>query len=490
MIKLETDIAVVGLGPAGLAACVSASEEGYRVIGFEKAGVVGGAANMGGGPFGIESRLQKQLMCEHTKEDVFREFMDYTHWNCNARLVHDYFWRSGETIDWLEDMSVQFGGVGKFYANSWPTWHLVTPEGGGTPGGMRAAATMNKVLFMKATELGAKIYTSAPVKSLIKKDGRVYGLIAEGENETYEVSAGAVIIATGGFGDNPEMIRSEVGFEFGVNMFNFAIPGLKGDGLKLAWSVGAKKGRIDLETNTKTRVPDQCFGLANIFNQPNLLVNLSGERIMNEEVSENPAILANVIRRQPQQKAIMICSSHIVNSYYHSGLDWAGIAGRIFGNTMNFLKEHLEIARTEAPEKSYLTDATIEELAEYFGIDLEVLKETIEEYNECCEEGYDDIFNKNHKYLRPIEGKLWGGVIQLSAYGSLGGIEINHKTQVLDTENHPIPGLYAAGTDTCDIYAGTYLYRLPGNTMGYAVNTGRMAGEYASAFIKKERETL
>ncbi len=81
-------------------------------------------------------------------------------------------------------------------------------------------------------------------------------------------------------------------------------------------------------------------------------------------------------------------------------------------------------------------------------------------------------------------------MIQLSAYGSLGGIEINHKTQVLDTESHPIPGLYAAGTDTCDIYAGTYLYRLPGNTMGYAVNTGRMAGEYASAFIKKERETL
>ncbi|MCD8324995.1 MAG: FAD-binding protein, partial [Clostridiales bacterium] len=118
-----------------------------------------------------------------------------------------------------------------------------------------------------------------------------------------------------------------------------------------------------------------------------------------------------------------------------------------------------------------------------FGIDLAGLMETIEEYNDCCDEGYDDIFNKKHKYLRPIEGNVWGGSIALSAYGSLGGIKINYKTQVLDEDDRAIPGLFAAGTDVCDIYAGTYLYKLPGNTMGFAVNTGRMAGEYASDYL-------
>ena len=486
MAKIIADVAVVGLGPAGLAACVSAAEEDLKVVGFEKEAVCGGAANMGGGPFGVESRVQKELMSSFTKEDVFKEFMDYVHWNCDARLVRDYFWQSGDTIDWLEEMGVEFGKVGKFYAGSWETWHMVTPEGGGKPGGMRAASTMNKRLLERAVELGADIHTCCSVKKIVKTGDTVTGLIAQtDQGEEIEVEAKAVIISTGGFGDNPDMIKEECGYTFGEDMFNFAIPGLKGDGLHLAWEAGAMKGKIDMETNTKLRVPDECFGLANIFNQPNLLVNLAGERIMNEEISENPAILSNVIKRQPQRMAVMVCSEKIVKQYYHNGVDWPGIAGSIFGNTMNFLKDHLELAKELAPEKSYITDATDEELCNFFGIDLETFRETLEEYNECCEEGYDDIFNKNHKFLRPIEGKLWGGVVKLSAYGSLGGIQINHKTQVLDPDYKPIKGLYAAGTDTCDIYAGTYLYKLPGNTMGYAVNTGRMAGANVAKYINK-----
>ena len=97
MTKIVADVAVVGLGPAGLAACVSAAEEDLKVVGFEKEAVCGGAANMGGGPFGVESRVQKELMSSFTKEDVFKEFMDYVHWNCDARLVRDYFWQSGDT---------------------------------------------------------------------------------------------------------------------------------------------------------------------------------------------------------------------------------------------------------------------------------------------------------------------------------------------------------------------------------------------------------
>lgn len=482
MLHLSTDLAVIGLGPAGLAACISAAEEGLSVLGFEKASVVGGAANMGGGPFGVESRIQKQAMCNFTKEDAFREFMDYTHWKCNARLVRDYFWKSGDTIDWLEDMGVKFAGIGKFYEGSWETWHKVQPEGGG-PSGMRAAATMTKVMHQRALDLGVKIYTGTSVTKLLKENDKIAGLTAQHGNDEITVSASAIIIATGGFGDNPDMIKSECGYTYGKDIFNFRVPGLAGDGLRLAWEAGGARGTIDMETNTKTRVPDECFALANIFNQPNLLVNLSGERIMNEQFSDNPAILANVLKQQPGKTGIMICSSYTVRQYRRHGLDWAGIAGQVFGNTMNYLDDQLETAKELAPEKSYITDVPIEELANFFDINLENLLETIKEYNECCDDGYDDIFNKAHKYLRPIEGNVWGGVIALSAYGSLGGIKINYKTQVLDKNYNQIPGLFAAGTDVCDIYAGTYLYKLPGNTMGFAVNTGRMAGEYAADYI-------
>ena len=147
---------------------------------------------MGGGPFGVESRLQRQAMSELTKEDCFREFMEYTHWNCNARLVHDYFWKSGDTIDWLEDMGVQFEQAGKFYAGSWNTWHKVAPDGGGRSG-PRAAATMTRHMAERAAELGVQIYTNTPVKQLIKTGDTVTGLIADCEGDILHSGMQAVI---------------------------------------------------------------------------------------------------------------------------------------------------------------------------------------------------------------------------------------------------------------------------------------------------------
>ena len=71
-----------------------------------------------------------------------------------------------------------------------------------------------------------------------------------------------------------------------------------------------------------------------------------------------------------------------------------------------------------------------------------------------------------------------------SAYGSLGGIKINHKTEVLDKNWPVISGLYAAGTDACTIFGDSYVFVLPGNTMGFALNCGRIAGENGAAFLK------
>ena len=70
------------------------------------------------------------------------------------------------------------------------------------------------------------------------------------------------------------------------------------------------------------------------------------------------------------------------------------------------------------------------------------------------------------------------------AYGSLGGIKINYKTEVLNKNWEKIPGLYAAGTDACSIYGDTYVFILPGNTMGFALNSGRIAGENAAAYAQ------
>ncbi|WP_336886483.1 FAD-binding protein [Clostridium beijerinckii] len=93
---------------------------------------------------------------------------------------------------------------------------------------------------------------------------------------------------------------------------------------------------------------------------------------------------------------------------------------------------------------------------------------------------------KNPKYLKPLVGpKFYALKFAPSAYGSLGGIKINYKTEVIDTEDKVIPGLFAAGTDANSICNPDYVFVLPGNTLGFAVNSGRIAGENAVQYIKE-----
>ena len=129
---------------------------------------------------------------------------------------------------------------------------------------------------------------------------------------------------------------------------------------------------------------------------------------------------------------------------------------------------------------------TIEELAEKAGIDVAGFVAQVEHYNEMCEAGHDEIFEKNRNYMQPIEkGPFYCCRQNVGAYGSVGGILINHKTEVMDQDSIVIPGLYAVGTDACNIYGESYPFILSGNTMGFCLNSGRIAGENAASSIEE-----
>ena len=479
MQKLTTDIAIVAAGPSGLTAAISAAENGAEVMVFEKMSVAGGTANMGMGPFGVESRIQKELMDDLTKEEAFRIMMDYTHWTVDARLVRDYFWKSGSTIDWLEDMGVVFDRPTKYYPGGYATWHVVKPEDGSQPG-PRAASAMIKVLFRRANELGVKFFLSTPVKEILVEDNVVKGLRAVSENgEEYEVSAKAVIMATGGFGANSEMIRDYTGYTWGKDLFSFQIPGVTGDGLRMAWAAGAGKGRMTMEriTNFAISTAEKYISYMT-FDQPrSLVVNQLGERVMNEEEVRNGAVFANVIERQPGRYCWMIMTDKIVKQYIRHGLDYGNNVIRF--NYAELFNDELPGMMADYPEDIFAADS-VEELEQMLGIEEGALVDTVDEYNDACDEHYDDILLKDRKYLQAIEGKKYYACRVFSgAYGSLGGIRINHKFEVLTEDWKKIRGFYAVGSDVCDLYNGTYQYMLSGNTMGFAVNSGRMAGEYA-----------
>ena len=117
---------------------------------------------------------------------------------------------------------------------------------------------------------------------------------------------------------------------------------------------------------------------------------------------------------------------------------------------------------------------------------LTALEKTIDEYNTCCQSGHDDLFAKNPGFLQPVRRpRFYAFRILPYALGTIGGIRINEKTEVLNGEDEVILGLYAIGNDSNKLFGDSYDVRLPGTAMGFAVNSGRIAAENALQYIHK-----
>jgi len=480
---MDTEVVVIAAGPSGLAAAAQAAENGAKVVVFEKANTVGGAANMGMGPLGIGTRHQKAMMVDINVEKAFNMFMEYTHWRVDANLVKRYFENSADTISWLEDMGVEFAGAYKYFPKSEATWHIVAVNGGiGRNGG----AIMNKALADHAKENGAEIFVETPVQKILRgEDGKICGVIAKGpDGEEIQCNCKAVIVCTGGAGDNPQMIKERTGFEWGKNMFSFAIPGLKGDGIRMAMEVGAATTDMNIEMIYLLPVSDHgpdCIPA--VFMQPNLMVNQDGRRFINEEQMQNNTFCGNAINIQRGSVGYSILDTTIAKKYMKNGVDVTNFVHH--PDDVSDFADTVDDEIAKGNPDIFKAD-TLEELAEQLGIDPDALLETVDEYNDMCESA-DTKFYKPRHFMKPIvKGPFYAGKFRPGGYGTLGGIKINDNCEVLDDEWNKIPGLYAAGTDTCTIYGDSYMFLLPGNTMGYCLNTGRFAGEAAADYVQED----
>jgi fumarate reductase flavoprotein subunit len=477
----DTQIVVIAAGPSGLCAAVQAAEDDASVIVLEKAATVGGAANMGMGPLGIGTKYQKQQMIDISVEKAFNMFMEYTHYMVDARLVKRYFEQSAETIEWLEDLGVEFEGAFRYFPKSEATWHIVKTDRSIGP---RAASFMNKALYSKALELGVSFMMETPAKKLLIEEGKVAGVLAVDKNgEEIKISCKAAIICTGGAGANKELIKQETGFTQGVDMFNFAIPGLVGDGLKMAWEAGAEKTPVRIEMAANIEGCDELpQGVSNVFSQPNLLVNKLGKRVMNEDHMQNATYLSNVVSHQKDKVCYSIVDTSIIKAYIRNGVDVVSLV-RTNPDVSDFY-EGIKIAQENGSKDFFVAD-TIEELAEKAGINVESLVNTVDDYNDYCD-SVDEEFFKEKKYLRPLsKAPFYCAKVRPGGYGTVGGVRINENCEAITDEFEAIPGLYCAGTDACNIYDDSYMFLLPGNSMGFAVNTGRIAGMSAAEYVEE-----
>lgn len=482
MKKMEADVIIAGGGPAGLAAAVTAGENNLTSIIFEKTNTTGGAANMGMGPLGIDTHIQKKLFNNITVQEALDEHMRYTHFQVDSDLVQTYFNKSADTISWLEDYGVEFAGAFRYFKESAATWHIVKPENGVI--GPRAAGPMARTLAEKAQEMGTTICLETSMKSLIVEDGRVVGMIAvDKDGNEIEARGKAVVVATGGFGNNEEMLRDEFDLNLWKDFWPFRIPAHQGEGLQGMWDIGAERYGANLEIIYQLADNMNWFLLDAVLRQPNLLINQRGDRFMNEQYMGNTTYTGNAIRQQPGKYAYCILDDAIINYYKQNGPDIFDIVHP--EEAFFAVGPEFERAVAEGYDGYFEAD-TIEELAEKIGIDPDKLQETFDEYNQMCEEGRDGKFHKNPDFLHPIygKGKYRCGKFFVAAYGSIGGVRINKYCEVMGADQEPIPGLYACGNDSNIIYGDSYNFTLCGNSMGFAVNSGRMAGEAIAEYIE------
>ncbi len=479
-IPSEVDVVVIGSGVSGLSAALTAGEAGAKVIVFEKLRSIGGTSNFFKGTFAVESRQQRERYVTFGRDEAFRDIMEYGHWRNNPRLVRVIVDESASTLVWLEEEGVEFTELTINMINSPQTYHIVKGEG----------AAVVKTLATRAQEKGVSIRTGMSVKQIIKRGERVAGVVVEGDEEDIQIAAKTVVIASGGYLNNKEWVKKYTGFNLGENLLPVGNVDKTGDGIRMAFEIGADEegiGTVELFRIGPSRQELGTGGrLSMAVIQPDLWVNRAGERFCDEGITFFDTSEGNVNARHKEGYTYSIFDDAVLKRMAEEGLD-KGITPETYpGQQIIDLDKDLQAA-LENPSDDLFEADSIEELAVKMGIDPDVLKATVDEYNVFCAKGHDDLFAKNPRYLRPIIGpKFYAAKANTVCLGTMGGIKINHNMEVMDKENKIIPGLYAVGYDAGGMYGNDYcMHVASGLSSAFAINSGRIAGRNASVYVSQ-----
>ncbi|QEM68733.1 FAD-dependent oxidoreductase [Geobacter sp. FeAm09] len=482
----ETEVVVVGAGGAGLSASLTLAQGGAKVILLEQNPFPGGTSNVAEGVLGVESRMQRDHYYGPpmlTKDMVFKHEMDYTHWKGNAKLMRAFINQSGETINWLQDEGVPFEEVAMTTFDGVRTWHVIDGHG----------ASLVKVLFGKLKQSpNVKILMETPAIGLITDDNkRVVGVTAKGKKGELRIKAKAVILATGGFADNPELVKKYVGNTFAGSVANFRKVGFA---LTEAMKLGAKTEGLGTVMNTAVydKVRSGKPGPANPVDQQfdalgqqpmNIMVNVHGERFCDEVIANNFVLQSNAIERQPGSFAWVIFDENLRKHYVNDGIDGGmGVlvpAGTKLAKADGALDKYV----AEGKRNIYAADS-VEELAAKIQVPADALKKTIENYNSYAEHNHDAEYAKDPYFMKKLSGKLYAMREVLSYLVTVGGVSVNTRMQPLDRNEQPIKGLYVTGSDVGGLFGDSYGLASPGTTYGFAVGSGRMAARHILETLK------
>ena len=471
--QYETEIAIIGAGGAGMAAGIEARDAGARAIAFEKAAEPGGAAIIsGGGCLIVGSPLQQENGIEDTPDLAFDDWIKWGGPSADEvwaryyieHTLHDlYYWAEGLGVKWV-DMKPQEG-------NSVMRWTRADRNGLGL--------TTHLIDAFKAK--GGEIVTNAEITGLMRDNGRVTGVTGT-DTETgdkIEVAARAVLVTTGGFNSNLDMVleaNPELGNE---RVMEGSGRGSTGDGHRMVRSVGGYLTHMDhvwfyVYATPDYRDPGGRRGLVCRQIPGYIWVNQQGVRFHNEArsggASASPALMAQSPRH----------AWAIVDKEMASHMEVADPYYRI-GDKVNREKVWELFENSPFIKKS----DTLAGLAKETGVDEAAFLDTVARYNAAVEKGLetDPEFGKPLGQSKVFDTPPYYAVQFFPlARKNFGGIKTDLECRVLDKHFEPIPGLYAAG-EAAGMAGGHINGRagLEGTMLGPSIFSGRVAGGWAAA---------
>lgn len=480
--ELTTDVVVIGGGGAGMAAAAAAAGNGARVILLEKRGL-GGSSALAFGIFGAESPVQKRAGAVCGRDECFKIAMEWAQWKINPLVVRAFIDKSGDTVGWLEEKGVEFD-AGMFRPNQFATVHEIKGRG----------YALIKSLEDYCRKNGVLIFTHTPAKKIITdKNGVVTGVIAEAEGRNITVKTPSVIVATGGFAGNKDLLKKYCS-DYHDGMEIIGIPHT-GDGLLMSLEVGvATEGLSNLllgmprvlhppyDEPPDPEVPEglRRMGLIIFASDPcTLQINKRGKRFFDESIGFG----ANAIVRQSDNTCFSIFDNNLVKNFADHGRP--GPPGLMGNGQKITLAEYEQYLKAKVKKGIIKISDSLDDIAAWMGVDSTVMRSTVDEYNSACDHKYDPIFNKDPKYLVSLRNPPYYAIRwAASCLNTMGGIKINENTEALDKDDNPVPGLYAAGVDTAGSWESpTYCMKIAGHAFGWSVVSGRIAGENAAAFV-------
>ena len=491
---VDADVVVVGAGGAGMTAAITAAAEGKTVVILESQSMVGGNSvratggmNAGKTVYQDENEFGESAGVEKTLKTAAEKYADNETITALAKTVSEqwaayqanptgYFdsvelmeldtmiggkgindpelvetlcENSADAIDWLDEHGITLHNVSSFGGASVKRIHRPVNAEGKT---VSVGSYMIPLLQENCEKAGVKMMLDTTATEILTDaNGAAVGVKATGASgETVTVNAKAVILASGGFGANLDMVVKYKPELKGFMTTN--APGIQGQGIEMAEAIGAATVDMDqiqihptVEANTAALITEGLRGDGAI------LINEEGQRFIDEVGTRD-----------------VVSAAEIAQTGSYSWL----VVDQAMADASSVIQGYIKKGYT-------VTGATYEELGKAMGVDAAAFAETMEKWNGYVEAKNDPDFGRT-SFANPLNTAPYYAVkVTAGVHHTMGGLKINANTEVLNEKGEVIPGLFAAGEVTGGVHGAN---RLGGNAVADFTVFGRIAGAAASDY--------